>query len=151
MATTMDIKGSILLIAMLFCTTFSYSQQQRATDSIPSMMKGNFTDDYDIRYNINDSIWTQLPNVKYQILVWDTAAQYLLARNDNHNPSEKGLYTRIDYMAFTGMAPYSWGFCLTVYNAASVEEARDKAKADRHNPKKGCNGFPFSRMKPATD
>ena len=87
--------------------------------------------------------------MKYHIIGCDTSAQYLLARNDAKNPSEAGLYTRIDYMLFTNMAPFHWGFCLTTYNAATINEAKTKAAADRQNPKKGCNGYPFSRMKKA--
>ena len=85
--------------------------------------------------------------MKYHIISWNVAEQYLLARNDDNNPSEPGSYTRIDYMDFSNMEPYLWGFCLTVYNAATIEDARNKAKSDKQNPKKGCNGFPFSRMK----
>jgi hypothetical protein len=113
---------------------------------LPSFLTGSFKDDYGIRYTINDTLWVQRPYVKYHILFIDTAAQYLLAKNDKQNPGEKGLYTRIDYMRFTNMEPYHWGYCLTVYNAATMEEAKNKAQADRTNPRKGCNGYPFSRM-----
>ena len=116
-------------------------------DSVPSFVMGNFIDDYGIKFTINDTLWIQHPNVKYHILSWDTAAQYLLARNDLSNPGEGGLYTRIDYMTFTNMAPFLWGFCLTTYDATTLEEARVKATASRDNPRKGCNGYPFSRMK----
>jgi hypothetical protein len=118
-----------------------------STDSIPVMFKGQFADDYDIRYTITDSLWTQHPNARYHILKWNTQEQYIIARNDEANPSEKGLYSRIDYMQFSNMEPWRWGFCLTVYNAASDSLAEVQAVADRKNPRKGCNGFPFSRMK----
>jgi len=117
------------------------------TDTVPSLLKGNFMDDYGIRYTINDSLWIQVPNAKYHIICWNTEAGYLLARNDDGNPGEAGLYTRIDYMSFSNMNPYHWGFCLTVYNAKTIREAEENASADRQNPKKGCGGFPFSRMK----
>jgi hypothetical protein len=117
------------------------------TDSVPVMVKGNFTDDYGIKYTVTDSLWTQLPNVKYHIIKWNTKEQYLVARNDAKNPSEPGLYTRIDYMSFSNMEPWLCGFCLTVYSAKSDTEAENSAKADRVNPRKGCNGYPFSRMK----
>jgi len=120
---------------------------QGRNDTIPALFKGTFTDDYGILYRVNDSTWEQLPNVKYHILKWDTARQYIIARNDAANPSEKGLYTRIDYMLFNGMVPYHWGFCLTVYNAVSDAAAEAGAAADRDHPRKGCNGYPFSRMK----
>jgi hypothetical protein len=117
------------------------------TNSMPALVAGNFTDDYSIRYTINDSLWVQHPNIKYHIIQWNSSEQYLLAKNDNNNPSEAGLYTRIDYMTFQNMEPYKWGFCLTVYNAKTKKEAVTKAQADRQNPRKGCGGFPFSRMK----
>ncbi|MEP7377158.1 MAG: hypothetical protein ABI675_27400 [Chitinophagaceae bacterium] len=117
------------------------------TDSLPHHLKGDFTDDYGIRYSINDSIWVQHPNIKYHIIRCNKKEQYLIARNDLQNPSEAGLYTRIDYMSFSNMAPWLWGFCLTAYNAKTDSLAETAAQADRKNPKKGCNGFPFSRMK----
>ena len=119
----------------------------QTTDTIPAHLKGDFTDDYGIRYSISDRVWTQHPNIKYHIIRCNTNDQYLIARNDHQNPSEPGLYTRIDYMTFDNMAPYNWGFCLTVYNAKTDSLAEKTAKADKQNPKKGCNGFPFSRMK----
>lgn len=145
----MNKRLTISLLVLLSCQGLMYAKNFQAsiTDSIPIKLLGNFVDDYGIRYNINDSCWTQDSNVKYHIIHWDTITQYLLARNDDKNPSEKGLYARIDYMNFTNMEPFFWGFCYTTYNAKTVEEARIKAAADRKNPRKGCNGYPFSRMK----
>lgn len=117
------------------------------TDKIPSLLKGEFKDDYGIRYTINDTLWIQHPNTKYHVISWNNAEQYLLAVNDKTNPSEKGLYTRIDYMSFMNMEPFQWGFCLTVYDAKNIEDAKAKPSAGRTNPRKGCGGFPFSRMK----
>ena len=117
------------------------------TESIPAFVKGNFIDDYGIQFTIDDSVWTQLPNVKYHIIEWDTTAQFLLARNDKNNPGDQGLFTRIDYMLLPVMDPFKWGFCLTEYKARSMEEARAAVSADRLNTKTGCNDYPFSRMK----
>jgi hypothetical protein len=108
------------------------------TDSIPKQVLGNFIDDYGIRYTVTDTLWTQHSGINYHIIKWNIANQYIIARNDKANPSEAGLYTRIDYMSFQNMAPFHWGFCLTVYNAATETEAEIKAQADRQNPKKGC-------------
>jgi len=114
---------------------------------IPATILGDFRDDYDIHYSISDSVWVQQPNVRYRLLKYDSAGRYFIARNAMNNPSEGGLYSRIDIMFFTGMEPWTWGFCLTAYDAKSFEEAVAVAAADRDNPKKGCGGFPFSRMK----
>ncbi len=116
-------------------------------DTIPAFMKGSFEDDYGIQYKIADSLWTQLPAVRYHIISWNVQEQYLIVRNDNNNPSEADRFTRIDVMSFDGMAPFQWGFCLTRYDAVTQDEAEKSAAADRNNPRKGCNGYPFSRMK----
>ena len=123
------------------------SHKEVINDSIPAHLKGDFMDDYGIRYSISDRVWIQQPSIKYHIIRCNRKEQYLIARNDHQNPSEAGLYTRIDYMSFDNMAPYLWGFCLTVYNAKTDSLAETTAQADKKNPKKGCNGFPFSRMK----
>jgi len=123
------------------------ADRSAAIDSIPSMLKGEFVDDYDIRYTVNDSLLFMHPRAKYHIIKWNTKDQYFIAKNDTINPSEKGLYSRIDYMYFENMAPWDWGFCLTVYDAKTDAQAETQAVADRKNPRKGCNGYPFSRMK----
>jgi len=143
----MRIRSILSILFILAGILDSLANRVISADTVPSMLKGHFADDYEIRYSITDSLWTQLPNVKYHIISWDTAAQYLLARNDDKNPSEPGLYTRIDYMFFNNMNPFLWGFCLITYDATSLEEAKSKENADRTNPRKGCNGYPFSRMK----
>ena len=135
----------------LFCKQQTFSQSADTTHSIrvslPILLKGTFEDDYGIRYTISDSLWIQHPNAKYHIINCDTTEQYLLVQNDNANKTDAGLFTRIDYMNFTGMEPFLWGFCLTIYNANTLEKAKATIIADRRNPKIGCSGFPFSRMK----
>jgi len=108
---------------------------------------GDFVDDYNIRYTVTSLGITQHPGVKYNFISYNEKEQYFIARNDTANISDGGLYTRIDIMRFSNMEPWRWGFCLTAYKAASAEEAEKTAAADRANPKKGCGGYPFSRMK----
>jgi hypothetical protein len=139
-------KKPIILLLFLFILTSAYGQTKHA-QQIPAMLLGNFTDDYGIAYTVSDTLWMQLPRTRFHIIRWNLAKQYLIARNDGRNPGEGGLYTRIDFMQFTNMEPWRWGYCLTVYNAKTDAEAEAAASADREHPKKGCNGFPFSRMK----
>jgi len=119
----------------------------RPNDTAPDFMKGKFKDDYGIKYEISDTLWTQLPRTKFRIIKWNVKEQYLIARNGDGNPGEGGLYTRIDFMQFSNMDPWKWGYCLTAYDAKTDAIAESMAKADRKHPKTGCNGFPFSRMK----
>lgn len=151
-------KYILLLIAGAALSSFTMHNEKTVVitgthvikDTLPFQLPASFTDDYDIKYTISDSLWLQHPSAKYHIIRWNKEQQYLIARNGMDNKSEPGLYTRIDYMKFSGMAPYTWGFCLSVYNAASDSLAEfGPNKTDRANPRKGCNGYPFSRMKPA--
>ena len=136
-----------IVLFVLLITSFADVKAQSTTTKAPEFALGNFTDDYGITYSINDSVWVQNPSMKFHIIKWNVEKHYLVAKNDASNKEDPNKYTRIDYMKFTGMAPYNWGFCLTVYNAESDEIAEKTAYVDRLNPKKGCNGYPFSRMK----
>jgi hypothetical protein len=144
---------AIIIGAILFtlCKKQTFSQPNGTTNiikkSLPALLNGTFEDDYGIRYTINDTLWTQHPGGKYHIINCDTTEQYLLVQNDKANKTNGGLFTRIDYMNFTAMEPFRWGFCLTIYNANTLEQAKATLIADRKTPKIGCSGFPFSRMK----
>jgi hypothetical protein len=140
-----------LLSLLTNCKTAGKNSKTKITVDAPAAFLGDFTDDYGIRYSISDSVWLQHPGVKYYLLRYDSTGQYFIAQNANTNPSEGGLYTRIDVMQFSNMAPWHWGFCLTEYKAKTMEEAISRQAADRGNPRKGCNGYPFSRMKKSTD
>lgn len=136
-----------LALTLLFIIVAFAVNAQTSKSIAPDFAIGNFTDDYKITYSITDSLWVQNGYAKYHIIKWNSEQQYLVARNDAGNKSDKNKYTRIDYMTSTGMEPFLWGFCLTVYDAETDEIAEKTASADRQNPKKGCNGYPFSRMK----
>lgn len=134
-----------IIILFIGSTTLTVAQQHR--DTIPALFKGDFVDDYGIRYSITDSVWTQLPGARFHILQWNAEEQWLLARNDAANPTAAGLYTRIDITRFPNMAPWHWGFCLSAYESTTAADALKVKAADRTTPRTGCNGYPFSRMK----
>ena len=137
------------VIAVFVAACAGRAATVRATAAPPPMLIGDFTDDYGSRYVISTSVWTQLPRAHYRIVTWHVAAQYAIAQNDSANPGEKGRWTRIDWMPFTGMAPYEWGYCYSAFNAESAAIAESTHVAHRETPRTGCNGFPFSRMKRA--
>lgn len=126
-------------------TTAKISQQ--TLKQMPSALLGNFKDDYGSSYIITNKEWVQGKSIKYHLLQYNKADNFFIAKNDEANPSDGGLYTRIDIMYFENMKPWHWGYCLTTYKASTMEEAMNTATADRINPRKGCNGYPFSRMK----
>ena len=114
----------------------------------PSVLLGHFTDDYGSSYTITKKLWKHGTKAQYHLLQYNKEGQFFIARNDKDNPSDPGLYTRIDIIYFEGMEPWRWGYCLTAYKATTMMEAQNTTSTDRTNPRKGCNGFPFSRMKP---
>lgn len=137
----------VLSCIAVTCTPAKKINGHARLNNVPANFLGKFQDDYGIHYIVSDSNWVQLPNIKYHLLRYDSAGLFFIARNAVTNPGEPGLYTRIDLVRFNSMEPWGWGFCLTTYNAKTVDEAINKQKADKANPKKGCGGYPFSRMK----
>ncbi len=123
------------------------SVKKPASTVLPEFLKGTFLDDYGVVYSIDDTLWQQQEIANYHIIRHNEKEQYIIARNDSANRTSKNLYTRIDYMRFENMDPWYWGYCFSVYNAANDSIAANSYVADRENPRKGCNGFPFSRMK----
>ena len=115
---------------------------------IPEFLSGTFEDDYKIEYTLTKKLFFQKPNTQFHIIEWNITEQYFIAKNDSLNPYDPNLYSRIDWIEFNDSAPYTWGFCLSVYDATSAESAEDVQSANRSTPKTGCNGYPFSRMKP---
>jgi hypothetical protein len=138
--------SSAVLFALALAANVSVAQAVR-TDTPPSELLGEFLDDYGNSFRISDTLFLQRPRARYRIVEWNVAERYLIAQNAADNPSDAGLWTRIDWMPFTGMAPYTWGFCLTAYQAPTAAAARATPAADRATPRTGCNGFPFSRMR----
>lgn len=119
-----------------------------ALRSPPAALLGRFEDDYGNAFRVSADLFEQLPGGRFHIVEWQVARQYFIARNDEENPGDGGLWTRVDWMPLEGMPPYAWGFCLTAYRAATAEAARAAPSADRSAPRVGCNGHPFSRMRP---
>ncbi len=137
----------VLLALILVLMVSSCNNDLSKSSSIPATLLGSFEDDYDIQYRISKTEFVQLPGISYNIVQWNVQQQYIITKNAADNPSEQNLFTRIDYVLLNNMAPYNWAFCYTMYNAKSASEAKKAASADKANPKKGCNGYPFSRMK----
>ncbi len=119
----------------------------RVSDSPPPEILGAFEDDYGSSYRIDRGAWHHGSHSTYEVVEWNAAEQYLVARNAPRNRSDAGLWTRIDWMPLEGMSPYTWAYCLSAYNAPTQAAAAATRIADRSVPRTGCNGHPFSRMK----
>lgn len=122
---------------------------QSTRGEAPEALLGRFVDDYGVDYEIADSLWQHGRRARYEIVEWSLEGRYLLARNHAENPSDAGLWTRIDWVELTG-SDYSWAYCYTVFDAPTVEAARLAEQARVDTPRTGCNGYPFTRMMPVS-
>lgn len=137
-------KFSALAAAVLLGAAAVVAQQ--GTHPMP---RGRFVDDYNGSHEVTDSTWHQGRSAVYWIVKWDSAARYVIARNGAENPSDPGRWTRIDWITLDGMPPYTWAFCFSAYNAPTADSAEATRVARPETPRTGCNGFPYSRLKPA--
>ena len=136
----------VFFSVLLACTPKTQSPDS-TEHTVPAFITGQFEDDYSIRYSISDSLFTMEDHTRLHILEWNPEEQYFIGQNDSLNTYDPLLFTRIDWMQFEGMDPYNWGFCMSTYNAVSLDSARLVSGIDREHPKTGCGGYPFSRMK----
>lgn len=113
----------------------------------PALVLGEFVDDYGSRYSISVEEWIHQPAIRYRIVKWNPDKQYAIAQNAPTNSRSADLWTRIDWMPLSGMPPFEWAFCLSAYEAPSAAAAEATEIARREQPKTGCNGLPFSRMR----
>lgn len=150
-ATSRSTLGTLTAI-LLACTPLPAVSQSPdlPTDVRPAIL-GSFVDDYGITYRVTRDEWLQGDEARYDIAEWNVEGRYLVARNGADNPSEPGLWTRIDWVEFEAGADFEWAFCYAVYDAESVEAARAATATRRESPRDGCNGYPFSRMRRVAD
>ena len=133
----------LLVLAMGACTKQPPPPDEQAA---PGLLIGEFVDDYGIRYTIDAERWVQHPNANYLFRAWHSDDQFVVAKNDSANPSDGGLWTRIDWVLLEGSDDYEWAFCYAAYQATTPEDAVSAPATERATPRTGCNGFPFSRM-----
>lgn len=140
--------SSSFLISLVIFVTLCVSCTSN-TSKVPEYLTGSFVDDYNIEYELTEKVFYQKPGTRFHILKWNIEEQYFIAQNDSLNSYDPSLYTRIDWMKFEEMPPFEWGFCLSTYNAKTPDLAEEAYIPDRNLPRTGCNGYPFSRMKPS--
>lgn len=139
--------GTVVAVMAAACAAARPPDVVRSGVPPPALVVGEFVDDYGSRYTISAEEWLQHPAISYRIVKWNPEQQYVIAQNAPSNLRSANLWTRIDWMPLSGMPPYEWAFCLSAYEEASPDAAEATAIARRDQPKSGCNGNPFSRMR----
>ncbi len=140
----------LTIVLSLVAWTCTGNSPQPNEEAPPTLMLGEFVDDYGTLYTIQADQWIQHPNARYHLRAWHTRDQFVVAQNDSGNPSDGSLWTRIDWIVFDDPHEYEWAFCYVAYQAQTQEDALAVGSTQRDTPRTGCNGFPFSRMKRVT-
>lgn len=138
-------KFTMVLLLLTSCSGANHNTVPIA--DLPDALIGSFSDDYGSTYTISQNEWHHGVGNTYRLISFDPDGQFIIAQNAESNPTDQGRYSRIDIMYFNDMEPWLWGYCLTSYNSETIQDAIDTSPADRSNPRQGCNGFPFTRMK----
>lgn len=118
--------------------------------NLPGYMIGGFSDDYENQYTISDSVFLMGSTTIIHILEWDEEKQFFIGQNDSSNTYDPLQFSRIDWIELSEMEPFTWAFCMSAYKAPSADSARATNTTNPVSPKTGCNGYPYSRMKPIT-
>jgi hypothetical protein len=117
---------------------------------VPEFLTGEFVDDYGIRYSISREHWLQHPDARYELVEWRPGSQMALARSESANRGREKGWLRIDWLRLEDGGEYAWAYCYAAYDAPTREAAVAASPSQRETPRVGCNGFPFSRMRPIT-
>lgn len=137
-----------LLIAAL--TGCSLPHQAASPSSTPpAALLGDFIDDYNTRYGITADRFRE-GRTTYRIVEWHPAAQFLLAQQTDSTGATVARWSRFDWVMLPDQGAYRWGYCHSAWRAPSLDSARHTLVVNRDNPRRGCNGNPFTRMRRET-
>jgi hypothetical protein len=103
---------------------------------------GDYLDEWGDMHTITSSSWTNSAGT-FHLEIWDNAADYAGAHNDETNMYSPGLYSRFDWH-YEGTTLY---YCQTAFDAASLSDAL-AANADRSDLAAGCGGFAWTNLTP---
>ncbi|RMG98097.1 MAG: hypothetical protein D6705_06695 [Deltaproteobacteria bacterium] len=119
------------------------------TGGVGLEIAGMYVDEWGTSHDIDESTWTMdfgggTPAV-FHVLSYDNDADFLVARNDDANDYNPGLYSRFDWTYAMGALWY----CQTVFDAPTAQDAENAPPADATDPSTGgCGGFAWTNLTP---
>ncbi|MEK9509302.1 hypothetical protein WI460_13975 [Gemmatimonadota bacterium Y43] len=135
--------ASRLLCAALLSAACGGVAERPVSPELPGPLVGHFVDDYGEERTVSSRRWTPHRGTALVVERWSVGEQWLLLRHP-----ESALWTRVDWVELDD-AEWRWAFCLTSWDQPSAAAALREGTgvADRTNPRVGCNGSPFTRMR----
>jgi hypothetical protein len=128
-------------------TGCSLSRQAASPSATPpAEILGDFIDDYNTRYRITTDRFLE-GRTTYRIVEWQPTAKYLLAQHTDSTGANAARWSRFDWVLLPDQGMYRWGYCHSAWRAPSLDSARHTLVVNRDDPRRGCNGHPFTRMR----
>lgn len=137
---------AVLLLALLTLSGCGNSQD-------PLDIRGNYTTTYGETDVITQTTWTMTyagSTSVFHILGYSNGLMFVLAKNDDANAYDAGLYSRFTWTVHGGQLYY----CQDPYNAATEDAARNAPAENDNDPaSKGCgasagNDFAWTELTP---
>lgn len=135
----------VLLVIVLLATSCRASMGSGPRPPFPT---GAFVDDYGSTHTISAAEWRQDAYTRTQIVRWNPSARYILGRSIPKDSSGSAGWVRIDWIPLDS-PPYTWAYCIIAYDKPDAASAEAVTTAKPDTPRTGCNGFPYTRLKPA--
>ncbi len=137
----------VLLAVLLACGSDDSMGETGGTGGAePLEVIGSYTDDFMGTHVVTTDSWTQSGQgapLVFQIEQFDNDADFLVAKNDDANAFNPGLYSRFDWFEDGGQLY----FCQSSFDAPTAAEA-EMASADSGDLMMGCGTFAWSTLTP---
>ena len=119
------------------------------TGGVGIEIAGMYTDEFGTQHEISDTLWLQDfgggAMASFHIMEFDNAGDWAVAQNDAGNAFNPDAFSRFDWTEYQG----SLWYCQTVFDAQTLQDAKDAAPADATDPSTGgCGTFPWTNLTP---
>jgi hypothetical protein len=127
-------------------TTDEAGETGETGDPEPLAIVGDYVDDFMTEHSISEELWTfagESYSASFSIAEYDNEQRWLVARNDDGNDFNPGLWSRFDW---AWAADDLW-YCQSVFDGETVDDAL-AGGADAEDLMMGCGGFAWTMLTP---
>ncbi len=104
---------------------------------------GEYIDDFMSEHSISEDQWV-IGDSTFEIDEYDNAQMWIIAQNAADNMFNPGLWSRFEW-TWSGEQLY---YCQSIFDAASLDDAKAGEGADPNDLQAGCGMSPWSMLNP---